>query len=521
MGLPRLVQSLTDPRAYPEKPAEVELRQTHVSYIFLTPEFVYKIKKPVNFGFLDFTTLSKRRHYCAEEVRLNRRLTEGVYLDVVAITEKNDGFTMGGKDRAVEYAVKMKRLSEESMLTSLLERNAVTPDGIERVARRIAGFHREADSDKHISEFGSLKAIKKNTDENFLQTSDQRGITLSGGLYDRIKTYTRKFLADHRDLFHERIRGGFIRDCHGDIHCDHISITEGINIFDCIEFNERFRYSDVVADIAFLSMDLDYRNRNDLARILDREYFRETGDKGGEKLLDFYKCYRAYVRGKVDGFKYSEPEVTGPEKTDALLSSRAHYHLAGLYASGGFRPMLVVVCGMSGTGKSTVASTLVEKTGMARISSDAVRKELAGISPEMHARSEYETGIYTKEFTERTYREMNRQARAYLGSGRSVILDATFTDRAYLEDVRLWANKEGAEFQVIECTAPDRVIRERLATRPAEVGISPGGAVSDAGWEIYLEQKSRSKPIGMEYLSIDTSLGTEAALVEVSKYVFG
>ncbi|MFQ5464891.1 MAG: AAA family ATPase [Thermodesulfobacteriota bacterium] len=528
MGLPRLVEDLLDPRAYPDRPASVQLRQTHISYIFLTPEHAYKVKKPVDFGFLDFTTIEKRRHFCAEELRLNRRLTEGVYLDVVPITEWNGGHRVGGGGKGgdggggpVEYAVKMTRLPDASMLNVLVERGLADADVIRRVAARIAAFHASAETGEDISGFGAPEAIGKNAEENFSQTLDQRGVALSGALFEKIRSYTRAFLEERRGLFNERVEGGFIRDCHGDMHCDHISITDGINIFDCIEFNERFRFSDVASDVAFLSMDLDFRNRADLSRTLVEEYFRITGDRAGPGLLDFYKCYRAYVRGKVDGFKCSEPEVPEDERMAALVSARMHYHLSGLYAGGGFRPMLVVVCGLPGTGKSTVAGTLAAHTSMVRISSDAVRKELAGIPPGSHAPSGYGRGIYTPEFTEKTYGEMTGRARALLAEGRSVVVEATFSGRDHLRRAARAAEGQGAEFRVVECTAPDGLVRERLTARKDEAP-APGEAVSDADWAIYLEQKKLQGPSirGPGRISVDTSSGAGAAVMEIAREIF-
>ena len=527
MGLPRLVEDLLDPRAYPERPAGVQLRQTHISYIFLTPEHAYKVKKPVDFGFLDFTTIEKRRRFCAEEIRLNRRLTEGVYLDVVPIFEWEGGHRIGEEDgrgeegEPVEYAVKMTRLPEASMLNALVEKGLADAEVIRRVARRIAAFHASAETGEEISAFGAPGAIGKNTEENFSQTLDQRGSAISEALYEKIRSYTRAFLADKRGLLEERVKGGFIRDCHGDMHCDHISITDGINIFDCIEFNERFRFSDVVSDLAFLSMDLDFRNRADLSRTLEEEYFGITGDRSGPALLDFYKCYRAYVRGKVDGFKCAEQEVPEDERMAALLSARFHYHLSGLYAEGGFRPMLLVVSGLPGTGKSTVAGTLAAHTSMARISSDAVRKELAGIPPGSHAPSGYGEGIYTPEFTEKTYGEMIARARALLAEGRSVILEATFSGRDHLGRAARAAEELGADFRVVECTAPDGLVMERLAARK-DRAPAPGEAVSDADWAIYLEQKKRRVPgvRGPGRISVDTSSGPGAAVMEIARRIF-
>jgi aminoglycoside phosphotransferase family enzyme len=267
VGLPGLIEALLEPRAYPERPEKVVFQQTHISYLFFTPRHVYKVKKPVDFEFLDFSTLKKRLHFCQEEVRLNRRLAPGVYLDVVAITAGKagkEGVFMEGEGEAIEYAVKMKRLPAETMLEAMLEGDIVTGEIIERVAEAVAAFHKKAETNERISSFGLPKNVKNNTDENFAQTKDFIGRTITRKQYDDIRAYTDAFLSSNNGEFNERVQKGFIKDCHGDIHSEHISISDGIQIYDCIEFNERFRYSDIVADSAFLSMDLDFHNRHDL-----------------------------------------------------------------------------------------------------------------------------------------------------------------------------------------------------------------------------------------------------------------
>ncbi len=527
MALPGLIEALLDPGAYPDLPREVVLRQTHVSYLLFTPDLVYKIKKPVDFGFLDFTTLEKRKHYCEEEVRLNRRLAPDIYLGVEKITRKAGGYAVGGTGEAVEYAVKMKRIPEEKLLDNMLKREAATPEMIKNVARSIASFHGSALTDERISGFGSVDIIRQNTDENFEQTRGFVGELLPGRLFTKIRDYTWDFIRANGALFEKRVREGFIRDCHGDLHCENVSITDRVEIFDCIEFNERFRFSDIVADIAFLSMDLDFHNRNDLARVLDSEYFTAANDAGGRELLDFYKCYRAYVRGKVEGFKYREEEVTGTEKRLAFINACHHFHLAGLYAGygeagvSGFRPLMIVVRGLSGTGKTAVAKALADRLCMVRVSSDAVRKELAGVPATEHRPAGFGEGIYTKEFTGKTYHALIERGVGLLKSGRSVVLDATFSDVRYLYDVRSAVKALGrdAEFYAIECVAGDEAVRGRLMKRASEEG-----AVSDADWEIYLKQKKsfeQMPPDIKPYLKLSTEGPLEEVIKKIVVNIFG
>ena len=516
-GIPKLIRGLLKPEAYHERPSAIELRQTHISYLLFTPEFVYKIKKPVNFGFLDYTTLERRLFLCNEEVRLNRRLSPKAYLDVMGITREDGRFFMGGAVEPVEYAVKMRRLDEGRMLSRLLEKDEASPDIIKRIGHVIAAFHSSAETSGHISGFGSIEVIRKNTLENFDQTIPFIGKTISTSLYSSIKDYTDDFLSQNDLLFKSRIKNNFIRDCHGDIHSEHIFIENGIEIIDCIEFNERFRYSDVIADIAFLSMDLDYANRHGLSITLDNAYLAETGDYQGGRLMDFYRCYRAFVRGKVDGFKAFEPEVDEMEKDGSFIKAAIHFHLSGLYASGGFRPMMVVVCGPSGTGKSTLAFELARHTGFVHLSSDRIRKELAGLPPGQRRPEPFGGGIYSDEFTARTYEELMKRATDLLKEGRSVVVDATFGKRTRLLEAKKAAQRMRALFRVVECTALNSTIRERLSKR----GATPEGVISDADWEIYLKQKALFEEIKEPHTELRAEEPFSAGLKRVVAAIFG
>lgn len=513
--LPELIKALLDPAGRPLDPGSAELRQTHVSYLLFTKDFVYKIKKPVNFGFLDFTSLEKRRFYCGEEVRLNRRCAPRVYLGVVAITADANGFQLGGNGDAVEYAVKMKRLSEEMSLRRMLDAYNVTEELIRRLGRTIAGFHKSAATSEHISAFGSPDVIGKNTRENFSQTEQFIGKAIGQGLFLRIKDYAASFIEANSALLGRRVSEGFIRDCHGDIHSEHVFAGEDIEIIDCIEFNERFRFSDIVADEAFLSMDLDFHNRQDLSALFDSEYFNSTGDDEGRRLLDFYKCYRAYVRGKVEAFKAFEEEVGEAARSEALLSAIYHFYLSGLYASGVVKPKLLIVCGLPGTGKSTVAKAIAERTGFVHMMSDVVRKELAGRKPEDIEFERFGEGIYSEHFTERTYAEFAKRAEGVLRQGRSCIADATFSKRRYLKKLMDAAASVGAPVHVIECTATNATVRARLDERRWEAGN-----VSDADWRIYLGKKASFEEIPGPHIVVEAEKPLSSNLLDIFRAVF-
>jgi len=302
-----------------------------MSFIFLTGEYVYKIKKPVNLGYLDYTTLEKRHFFCHQELELNRRLCPDAYLAVVLIVEKKGELRIEGQGQAIEYAVKMKQLPQDRMMDLLLPRGQVTLEMVARVAEKLVDFHQKAETNQKIAAFGKLDVIRQNTDENFAQTEKYIGTSITAEGYQYIKNYTGNFVDSNASLFDKRVREGRIRDCHGDLHAAHVCFTDDICIYDCIEFNERFRYSDVVSEIAFLAMDLDRYQQASLSRHLVNTYVGLSHDEELLKLLNFYKCYRAYVRGKVESFKLDDPYIPEEEKAKVLTAARSYFKLAESY----------------------------------------------------------------------------------------------------------------------------------------------------------------------------------------------
>jgi len=331
LELPELVQALLDPQVYPDDTPEVQLLQTQISYVFLAGDNVYKIKKPVDFGFLDYSTLEKRLHFCEKEIELNRRLCPDAYLGVVPVTTDGGRFTVDGKGKAVEYAVHMRRLPDDAMMDRLLVQNRVTPKMIEQVAEIMAGFHRKAATGGEINEIGGINAVIKNTTENFEQTEPYIGTIIPTETYGRIKTYTENFIKTNTALFHKRTAEGKVRDCHGDLHTAHICFCEKICIYDCIEFIDRLRYTDVAADVAFLAMDLDRYQKSNLSDDFVNAYVRESSDTELLQMLNFYKSYRAYVRGKVGCSQYDDPYIPTAEKDKILATTREYFELAESY----------------------------------------------------------------------------------------------------------------------------------------------------------------------------------------------
>jgi len=332
-ALASIAKALLKPAAYPHGPREVELVQTQMSFIFLTGEYAYKIKKPVNLGYLDYTTLEKRHFFCHQELELNRRLCPDAYLSVVPIVKGKSGLRIEGQGKTIEYAVKMKQLPQDRMMDVLLPQGEVTQEMVARVAEKLVNFHQKAETNQRIAAFGKLDGIRQNSDENFAQTEKYIGISVPPDKYEHIKSYTNNFIGNNSSLFDKRISEGRIRDCHGDLHAAHICFIDGICIYDCIEFNDRFRYCDVASEIAFLAMDLDRHNHPDLSKHLVSTYIERSHDEELLTLLNFYKCYRAYVRGKVESFKLDDPYIPEVEKAKALTASLRYFKLAESYTA--------------------------------------------------------------------------------------------------------------------------------------------------------------------------------------------
>lgn len=332
-NLPPVAEALLQPQAYPHKTGKIKLVQTQMSFVFLTGEFVYKVKKAVNLGYLDYTTLEKRRFFCHQELKLNRRLCPNTYLDIVVINNDKGKIHITGNGEPIEYATKMSQLPQDHMMDTLLRNGQLNQEMITRVAEKLASFHQRTETSPEISAFGKTEVIFQNNQENFRQTKKYIGISISSPQYDRILHYTTEFINTNGTLFQNRILEGRIRDCHGDLHAAHICFINDICIYDCIEFNDRFRYSDVASEVAFLSMDLDRYQQSDLSCHFINAYVEQSKDIDLLKLLNFYKCYRAYVRGKVESFKQDDPHIPADEKAQSLIVARKYFDLAESYTS--------------------------------------------------------------------------------------------------------------------------------------------------------------------------------------------
>jgi aminoglycoside phosphotransferase family enzyme/predicted kinase len=493
MSLPAHIEWLRDHAPGVDAGVPAEIVQTHISFVVLAADRVYKVKKAVNFGFLDFTTLDDRCRMCEAEVRLNSRLSPDVYVCVEAIRRDGDAFALGdGKGEVVDYAVVMRRLPADGMLDAMLAGGRAEASNARAIADVVARFHLEAERGGAISEFGARAAIEHNWTENFEQTASAVPEYLDVAAYARLRAYVGVFLDGHEDLLARRREQGWIRDGHGDLKTTAIAFedpaapAETVRILDCIEFNDRMRYGDVANDLAFLLMDLESRGRPDLADEVLARYLSVTLDGELPLLLPFYECYRAYVIAKISTFAAADEQVPRADREAAAEIARRHFQLAGSYAGRTGAAQLVVVCGPSGSGKSTLATALTGRLGARWLSSDLVRKGLAGIDARSSSSSRLDDGLYDAGSTARTYTALFEEAGVSLGRGESVVLDATFSDPAQRAAAAVLGGRHGVALDFLVCDAAEDVVRERLRARAEDAA-----AVSEGTWEVYLSQRDR------------------------------
>ncbi len=488
---PYILESLRNPAAYPVQTRTVELIQTHVSWLFLTDTHVFKLKKPVNFGFLNYSTLDLRQFYCNEELRLNRRLCPDIYEDVIELHQTDSGASFVGNGTTIEYAVKMKRLPAERMLDRLIDSGSVSLEEIQIVAFKIAYFHAHVPSSPYISTFGSLDQIQLNWRENYEQTLPFRNSTLPPEVCETICDYSDFYIDSHRLLFVERVDNGFIRECDGDIHLGNICLLNSMAyIFDCIEFNDRFRCSDTAADIAFLLMDLDYHHRPDLADAALTAYITATGDTDCAKLITFYKVYRAFVRGKVESLLALDTGICENDRAAAEKRATRYFRLAQGYCLRGRLPLtLFITCGTMGCGKSTLTEQLAFELGLVTFNSDVVRKQLAGMAEEAAVKARYGEGLYSKEMSQETYRQLRLLAARELSYGHSIIIDAGFGTAAVRTECAQLAAYYKAKFIILLVQCDHNEQRQRLQER-----TSRGGSVSDGREELLMRQQYEFEP---------------------------
>jgi len=457
-----------------------EVRQTHISWVFLTSDDVYKVKKPVDFGFLDFSTLEQRRAACEAEVTLNSQLSPDVYHGLVAVTVGDDGVhRLGGDGDVVDWAVHMRRLPDADRLDQRLSRGALDDQGLERLAREIAGFHEGARCDETTARFGEIEVIRANVVENFAQTHDTVSAHLTRAEAEEIESWQLGFLDEKASVFRDRVLARHVRDGHGDLRLEQIYQDDAgeVRILDRIEFNERFRFGDVCADVAFLSMDLAFRGRVDLAERFLSLYAREANDFDLFPIVDFYESYRAYVRGKIASMTAADAGIDAATRERAADEARRYYLLAlAVEHEAIIAPRVVAVGGIIASGKSTVADRLSALLGAPVVETDRTRKHMIGAQPTDRVHEGSWSGAYDPAFTERVYDEVYRRAGQVLASGRPVILDASFRSPEMRARADRLAADHGVPFAHVECLCDRETCLTRLAERAKHASVSDGRA---------------------------------------------
>jgi len=484
---PTRIEQLRDPAAFPGNPETVEIIQTHLSVVCLAGEFAYKLKKSIRLPFADFTTIAKRRYFCEEELRLNRRLCPSIYLEVVPLCLDSGGrprFRASGK--IVDYALKMKRLPAERMLDVLLQQGAVSETEISQVAHIVDRFHERSERSEEIEQLGGPERLRGSAEANFEETRDMVGEVFCAELHAALDRRSRMDFDRWSPLLDQRRKEGRIVDGHGDLHARNICLCDPIAVYDCIEFEPSFRCGDAANDHAFLVMDLRFRGHPELSQAYVEAVIEESGDGGMRAILPFLVRYRALVRAKVSAFASCEKEFSGEERARSAVTASRYLRLAGASAFEESGPWWLVVCGLPGTGKSTLASELADVSGWPVVASDVIRKELAGVAPDERLSAPF----YREEFSLRTYDELARRAAEATRANPVVILDANFRKRDQRERLREAAATARARIAFCELRLDEEMVRERLLRRSGD-----GGAVSDAGWAVYEKVKDSFEAI--------------------------
>jgi aminoglycoside phosphotransferase family enzyme/predicted kinase len=467
----RICRAMARPDFYPHPVTRIERRETHISVVFLTGDFVYKLKKPVDFGFLDYTDVQTRRRMCEVEVKLNQRLSEGVYLGVAALSGAEDAPRLEEGGEGFEYAVKMRQLPDEASLSNRIGGNRAEASALAMLGGRLAEFYRTAERGEGIAHYGGSPVIEFNTEENFRQLGPFVGELLDKERFEFVVEASRGFLRDRSRLFQRRVEEGRICDGHGDLRAEHVYFLDRIQIIDCVEFSERLRYGDRAVDLAFLHMDVERLGRPDLSLAMLRGYTEKSCDYGLYGVLDFYSCYRAVVKAKVSCLS-AGGGGGHPPRREMEVGAAAYFDLAFRFAVRFARPTLYVLCGLPGSGKSTWAKRIAGIFELALFRSDEVRKDLPEYGEHRGGPVAFGTGIYRPQARGRVYSRLLAAAQEELKKGCSVVLDATFSQRKWREEAVRLAEDLDAGILFIECVSSRETLLERLGRREGKGGKS-------------------------------------------------
>ncbi|WP_314519357.1 AAA family ATPase [Xanthocytophaga agilis] len=528
----KLLSFLSQPTSYPHQPVSVKVKQTHASVVVIASPYVFKAKKSVNLGFLDFTSPSKRKQDLEREIRLNSRLCAHLYTGIVPIRLINNQLSFGQKEDSqdvdsqaeeiVEYVLQMQELADGYFLNQLLKENKVSVATLEPVLDILEQFYQHQPADSAITQYGDLVKIKEavyanldsleNPDSVYSLDSipnpndEKKSVEKKSTLVlQLLRWYNETFFEQHQQLFKKRVEQGWIKDCHGDLHLEHIHIYhKKISIYDCIEFNDSFRYIDITADIGFLAMDLDFHNRPDLSKYVTAQMAKRLNDPDMTLLIDFYKCYRACVRAKVEHIRSLESEIPTEQQQKSRQRVAKYLSLALQYLTVETTPSVIIICGRIGTGKSTIARQVALLLGYEYINSDVVRKQTVGLPLLQRPHTNDGEKLYSQSSTENVYQALQQNTLLHIANQTGIVVDATFGQQKHRQEFQQALKKQNIPYIFIEVQASDKIIKERLTQREKQTDVISDARLSDFD----LISSNYQPPIELMYPNLIT-LSTE------------
>lgn len=497
-----MIKSLMQPGVHHPRVENCQMIETHISWVIIAEPYAYKIKKALNLGFLDFSTLKKRLHFCREELRLNKRLAPSIYLSVIPITGTVHSPEWDGEGEPIEYAVKMQAFPQDKQLDRVLAAGLLQTGQIDLLARRIADFHTRAEVAGRDSDYGTPEVILHPARENFLQIREHCNNIEALESLAQLEEWNRKTFETLLPAFTARKNDGFIRECHGDMHLRNIAwVDDRPVVFDCIEFNPHLRWIDVISDVAFLVMDLEDRKQPDLARRFFNKYLEYTGDYAAIRIFKYYLVYRALVRAKIDVIRADQAGISSAEKTNAENDFRDYLKLALHYIKPA-EPQLIITRGMSASGKSTISQKLVESLGVLCIRTDVERKRLFGLQPDDDGQAKVGEGIYSPEATEKTYSRLVELAGKIIDAGYSVLVDGVFLQYEQRRIFRGLAENKNVPFIIMECNADMKTLQKRIVERKRNKNVS------DADLKVLENQHAIWQPLCSDELACTVTVDT-------------
>jgi aminoglycoside phosphotransferase family enzyme/predicted kinase len=505
--MPDIIDSLKPSLCHLHGVSQIQVIETHISWVLLTGKIVYKVKKPVDLGFVNFTTLEKRKFYCFEELRLNKRLAPELYIDISAITQDADGLTINGKGPTVDYAVRLHQFDHDKQLDVLIDQQNLTLEHIQELVLIIANFHRTIKRATGDAHFGDPAVIRHTTHDNFHQCRELLQNDQDLEKLNDLDAWNKAEFSRIEPELAARKRNGFVRECHGDLHLGNIAIyKDRITPFDCIEFNPDFRWIDVISEVAFLVMDLFARGRRDLATHFINDYLTLTGDYDGLSCLRFYLVYRAMVRAKVEIIRGNQPACSANQRETSLAGYHHFVELAKQFRQVS-KPVLVITHGFSGSGKTTITRQLFQHWFAIHLRSDVERKRLYNLQATDKSDSAVDRGIYSKEATEKTYTKLYTLADHILRNHWSVIVDATFLKQEHRKKFRQLATEHQVPFVIMDCRADIESLQQRVTARARETT-----SISEANLEVLQHQIESAQAFSDEEQQYIVSIDTEQSL---------